>query len=373
MTADNDASESLATQVRDAFAAGSALRIVGSDSKFRLGRPVAGAPLDVTAHRGIVAYEPSELVVTARAGTPLAEVEAVLAESGQMFSFEPPHLGETATLGGMMACGLSGPRRPHSCASRDSTLGMKMINGRGDILQFGGQVMKNVAGYDVSRLMVGAQGTLGVLLDVSLKVLPQPAHEATLRIEMDAAAALETMSLLVNEALPLSAACHLPAIQFPAQLYLRLSGARAAVVEATSFIQQELSAFPKPEVIEDPEQVTSFWRDLRERRLDFFDKADSRVLWRLSVPPATPAFSADSLPGECLIDWAGAQRWLKTSASIDVVQSAALAMGGHASRFDTEGVLLSPLNPALAKIHQRVKQAFDPKGILNPGRLYEGL
>jgi glycolate oxidase FAD binding subunit len=378
-----DAGDSLAEQVQDAFHTETPLRIVGGGSKSSLGRPVSGALLEVTAHRGIVDYEPTELVITARAGTPLLELEAPLAESGQMLSFEPPHLGESATVGGTLACGLSGPRRPHTCAARDSTLGVKMINGRGEILQFGGQVMKNVAGYDVSRLMVGAQGTLGVLLDVSLKVLPRPACERSVFIEMSDVVAIDVMTWLTGKALPLSAACHLPATaDRPGQLCLRLSGAEAAVDACIQLIRHEQAGFPVEVLAADDERAHQFWRDLRERRLDFFENhqmEEAHSLWRVSLPPATPVFwgkrrdkeRSDELPGSCLIDWAGTQRWLKTSASVETVQGVIKNKGGYATLMTPEAALLPPLNPALAALHLRLKQAFDPKGIFNPGRLYE--
>jgi len=309
-------------------------------------------------------------VITARAGTPRTERDNARAERGQMLPFEPPHLGDAATLGGTIACGLSGPRRPSAGAARDFMLGVRMINGQGEVLKFGGQVMKNVAGYDVSRLMVGAQGTLGVLLEASLKVLPRPVCEKSLLVEMDAVAAIETMTHLVNASLPLSAACHLPTTsQQPAQLYLRLSGAQEAVVAAVTRIQKELADFSIMEQQDDEANI--FWQDLRERRLPFF--TDAHALWRLSVPPATPVFDEATLLGDCLLDWSGAQRWLKTDASIDVVQTAAQKMGGHATLFNEQDAIFAPLSPALEKIHRQVKAAFDPAGILNPGRLYEGL
>lgn len=391
MLASNDASEPLANRVREAFDAETALRIAGSDSKSRLGRVVDGELLDVSAHRGIVEYQPTELVITARAGTPLAELEATLAKSGQMLSFEPPHLGESATLGGTIACGLSGPRRPHTCSTRDSTLGVKMINGRGEILRFGGQVMKNVAGYDVSRLMVGAQGTLGVLLDISLKVLPLPACERTVLIEMGAVIAIEVMAWLAGKALPLSAACHIPATaDRPARLCLRFSGATAAVDAAMAYLRREQSDFSIELLEINDERATQLWQDLRERRLGFFDDAQfeqDQSLWRLSLPPATPVFWCekgrdikheqrkqprdDAFTAECLLDWAGAQRWLKTAASAEAVHEVARRHGGHAILLGAQTATPSPLSPGLSSVHQRLKQAFDPKGILNPGRLYE--
>jgi len=374
-----DVSNDLAAQVQQAFAEKQALCIAGSGSKLPLGRAVSAQPLDVTAHQGIVEYMPTELVITARAGTSLQALESVLAESGQMLPFEPPHLGEGATLGGTIACGLSGPRRPYAGAARDFTLGARIINGRGEVLSFGGQVMKNVAGYDASRLMVGAQGTLGVLLEISLKVLPRPACEHTLVVDMDAATAIATMTRLANVALPLTAACHLPATsQQAGQLCLRLSGAKEAVMAAVAFIQEQIQKLLQKEqqtlsVTEKKnhdEQASMFWQDLRERRLPFFSDADT--LWRLSLPPATPVLT-EILPGECLLDWGGAQRWLKTEASADTVQAAAQKMGGHAAQLNQEGTVLAPLDSVLKKIHQQVKTAFDPRGILNPGRLYEEL
>ncbi len=375
--ASNDVSALLAEQVCEAFDVSTALRIVAGSSKLQLGRAVKAEALDVSAHRGIVEYQSTELVVTARAGTPLRELQALLAESGQMLPFEPPHLGEAATLGGTIACGLSGPRRPYAGAARDFTLGVKMINGRGEVLQFGGQVMKNVAGYDVSRLMVGAQGTLGVLLDISLKVLPLPACEHSVFIEMDDGVAIEVMSWLARTPLPLSAACHVPETsERAAQLCLRLSGAEVAVQAGIDFIRREQPGFAIE--VPDDERAHRFWRNLRERQLTFFGEnqwADVESVWRLSLPSATPLFYGEAhdeeLPGICLIDWAGAQRWLKTDASAQTVHAAVARLGGHASLMTASGTTQPPLSPGLASLHQRLKQAFDPKSILNPGRLYE--
>lgn len=384
--AGNDVSELIAEQVRDAFNSETALRIAGGGSKSQLGRAVGGETLDVFTHRGIIEYEPTELVVTARAGTPLLELEATLAESGQMLSFEPPHLGESATLGGTIACGLSGPRRPHTCSARDATLGVKMINGRGEILKFGGQVMKNVAGYDVSRLMVGAQGTLGVLLDVSLKVLPLPACERSVFIEMSDVVAIDVMNWLSGRVLPVSAACHLPATAENAgQLCLRLSGAETAVDACIKLIRNEQAGFPIEISAAGDGRAHRFWQDLRERRLDFFDSFgndhldEGQSFWRLSLPPATPVFwgkrqdkkRSDELPGSCLIDWAGAQRWLKTNATAETVHDVIKRKGGYATLITPQATILPPLSSELAAMHCRLKQAFDPKGILNAGRMYE--
>jgi len=368
---DIDCSKELAEQVRRAFDEDTPLCITGGGSKISEGRLVEGRPLSVLGHHGIIDHAPSELVITARAGTPLADIESRLAETNQMLAFEPPYLdGQVdrqvdthegaATIGGTIACGLSGPRRPYTGAARDVMLGARIINGRGEILSFGGQVMKNVAGYDVSRLMVGAQGTLGILLDVSLKVLPMPECEKTLCLEMSEEDAIQAMNHWAGQPVPLSAACYVPQEtnhQKRGQLYLRLSGVESALNAAAEKIGGD-----------EVSQGQQFWLDLRERKLEFFNQRDS--LWRLSLPPASPALT---FPGSCLIDWGGAQRWLKTQASVEDVQSAAANLGGHATLHHSEGAQFSPLSSGLRALHQRLKETFDPKNILNPGRLYEGL
>ncbi len=353
VAADADRTEGLREAVARAFADDTPLRIVGGDSKAFFGRRATGQALDVSGHRGTVAYEPSELVLTARAGTPLTEVETLLAGERQMLPFEPPHFGPGATLGGTIACGLSGPRRPYAGAARDFVLGVQVVNGRGEVLRFGGQVMKNVAGYDVSRLMVGALGTLGVLLEVSVKVLPAPAREVTLVLEADAPSAIETMNRLAGRPLPLTAACHAEG-----RLYLRLSGSESGVEAARSALGGETAD-------------GGFWETLREQQLPFF--AGEGPLWRLSVPPTTPPLD---LPGPMLLDWGGAQRWSRTDAGEARVRQVAGSAGGHATLFrggHRDADVFHPLAPSLAALHRRLKAAFDPAGVLNPGRLYAGL
>lgn len=340
--------------VRSAAANATPLRIVGSGSKAFYGRSTQGRPLQLGAHRGIVDYQPGELVITARVGTPLAEIAAALAEHNQMLGFEPPHFGTAATLGGTLACGLSGPRRPYAGAARDFVLGMKIINGNGDLLSCGGQVMKNVAGYDVSRLMVGALGTLGVLLETSLKVLPRPAEELTVAREAETDEAIRTMNEWAGRALPLSACAY-----DGMRLYTRLSGTATALRAARLKLGGEL--------IEDG---ADFWTSVRELRHGFF--SSDAPLWRLSVPPAAAPID---LPGQWFIDWGGAQRWLRSSASDDDIRAAAARAGGHATLFrggDRDAVF-QPLAPPLLAVQQRLKQCFDPHGILNPGRLYAEL
>ena len=352
---DNDISQSLCERVQEASETRTSLAIRGGSTKAFYGRTIRGEPLEVAGHRGIISYEPSELVITARAGTPLSQIQEVLAERGQMLPFEPPAFGDNATLGGTVACGLSGPRRPYAGACRDFVLGMTLLNGRGEILKFGGQVMKNVAGYDLSRLNTGALGTLGVILEISLKVLPLPAGEATRVLDMTAAQAIESVNRWAGRPLPLSAAAH-----DGRQLLVRLSGAASAVAAAAGEIGGE-------EMVEGPQ----FWKALAEQHLSFFDGGTS--LWRLAVAPATPPLD---LPGEQLVDWGGALRWLKSDASPDTIRAVAGQAGGHATMFrggDREGEVFQPLDPVLARLHRNLKASFDPKGILNPGRFYSDL
>lgn len=347
MNQTNDISKQLADAVKAAAEKHARLTIAGSGSKRFYAGDIEGETLDVTGHRGIVTYEPTELIVTARAGTPLSELEAALADKGQMLAFEPPWFGAGATLGGTIACGFSGPRRPYAGAARDFVLGTRIINGKGEILHFGGEVMKNVAGYDVSRLMVGALGSLGVLLEVSLKVLPKPAREVTLCFEMSADKGISIMNALGAQPLPLSATCHAGET-----LYIRLSGTELGVQAART----KLGGQPM-------DKSGDFWRDIREHQHEFFQ--DDAPLWRLSVPPATPPIN---LPGQWLLDWGGAQRWLKSVAPAKEIRQKAESVGGHATLFrpaKKNGAQFHPLSPKLVELHQNLKRAFDPAGILN--------
>jgi len=353
----SDQTDALAAEVEQALASGEALQIVGAGTKSFYGRATRGRPLEAGKHTGIVAYEPSELVITARTGTPLEAVETLLADHGQMLAFEPPWFGEAATIGGTVACNFSGPRRPYAGSARDFVLGTRVINGRGEVLRFGGEVMKNVAGYDVSRLMTGALGTLGVLLEVSLKVLPAPERESTRCLEVDAGRGVRMMNELAGRPLPLSGAAWVDG-----RMYVRLSGSDAGVASATAEIGgDELSA---------PES-RRFWTDLGEQRLPYF--CGDRPLWRLSVPPATDVMAID---GDWLVDWGGAQRWVRTVAAPDQVRRNATDAGGHATAFrggDRAGDIFHPLEGAMLALHQRIKTAMDPQGIFNPGRMYAGL
>ncbi|WP_053158081.1 glycolate oxidase subunit GlcE [Pseudomonas sp. Pf153] len=349
---DMDDSAALLEQVNQALQNATPLRIQGSNSKAFLGRSVAGEVLDTRSHRGIVSYDPTELVITARCGTPLAHVSEVLDAAQQMLPCEPPSFGEDATVGGMIACGLSGPRRPWSGSVRDFVLGTRVITGQGKHLRFGGEVLKNVAGYDLSRLMAGSYGSLGVVTEVSLKVLPKPRQALSISLEMDSDRALLRLAEWGQQPLPISAACH-----DGQRLHLRLEGGEGSVAAAHDRLGGELLD-------------ASYWQDLNEHRLDFFD--ESQPLWRLSLPQNAPPLS---LPGVQLIDWAGAQRWLKSDAEVPLIRAVVEAVGGHATCY-SHGLIDSPFQPlpdALMRYHQNLKQQLDPRGLFNPGRLYAEL
>lgn len=334
------------------------LLLRGGGSKDWYGQHVVGDVFDTRAYAGVLDYEPTELVITARCGTPLAELEALLAQNGQMLAFEPPRFGAASTIGGVVASGLSGPRRAAAGALRDFVLGAQLMDGRGELLSFGGQVMKNVAGYDVSRLLAGSLGTLGLITQVSLKVLPVPFREATIRFEMDEIAALRHMNEWAGQPLPISASCWQDGA-----LTLRLSGAQAAVKAALTQLGGDALA-----------NGEAFWSALRDQQREFF--AGPGELWRLSVPSAA---SALVMRGEQLIEWGGAQRWLRVERGVaEDIRRVAAAAGGHATRYrsahaDASGAgegAFHPLAPAVARIHERLKAAFDPAGIFNRGRMY---
>ncbi len=345
--------ESFQYTLRDAAATGTPLSIRAGGSKSFYGRPAAGTECSVAEYTGIIDYSPTELVISARAGTTLAELESALAKENQMLPFEPPHFGPGATLGGTIACGFSGPRRPYAGSARDYVLGITCLNGRGESLRFGGQVMKNVAGYDISRTLTGSLGTLAVLLDITLKVLPRPETELTLYREASPEQALQLLNTWAGQPLPLSGGCFTGG-----QLMVRLSGFEQGVKVAAERLGGDEMA-----------TADNFWQAMREHRHPFFQ--DDRPLWRLSLPPAAVL----TLEADTLIDWGGAQRWLNTDLPAPTLRDAAVRAGGYATCFrggNREDVF-HPLDPALMALHQRLKTSFDPAGILNPGRMYSGL
>ncbi len=348
----------LQEQLLQARENGRKLNIVGGGSKSFMGRqadPEADT-LNVGDHTGVVEYHPVELVLTVRAGTTLADIEATLAEHGQTLHFEPPRLGAGATIGGTLACNLSGPARPWAGSVRDQVLGIRLLNGKGEHLRFGGQVMKNVAGYDVSRLQAGALGTLGLITEISLKVMPKPAATMTLVQEMGADEVLHYMNSRAAEPKPITGACWVDG-----KVYLRLAGARSAV-EATA-------GKWSGDVLE---QGDEFWQQLQDMQHPFFSDTDT-PLWRFSVGSTA---AQPQLEGDWLIDWAGAQRWYRGEAELPAMETLAVAAGGQVSLFrggDRSGEVMQRQPEALKAIQQRIKNAFDPDHIFNPGRLYSWL
>jgi len=347
----------LAERVRAAAATRTPLQIKGGGTKAFYGEAPAGTPLDVTGLRGVVAYAPTELVVTARCGTPLAEVEAVLAAERQMLAFEPPHFGAAATVGGTVAAGLAGPRRANAGGVRDFLLGATLLDGRGELLRFGGPVMKNVAGYDVARALAGSLGILGVIADVTLKVAPLPRAQTTLRFDGDQTATIARLNRWAGQPLPISASAW-----SDGALHLRLSGAEPALEAAARTLGGDAI---------DARAAEALWNGLREQTAPFF--AGPAPLWRLSVPSAAPALE---LAGPQLIEWGGAQRWLRSDAPAATIRARAAALGGHATLFrggDRTAGVFAPLAKPIAAIHKRLKDAFDPQRLFNPGRMYPDL
>lgn len=361
MNTPTDAIHDFAVRIRDAR---QPLRFTGHGSKDFYGGALQGEPLSTLALNGVTAYEPSELFISVLAGTPVFDVEALLAQHRQRFAFEPPRFGGKGTVGGMVAAGLSGPARAALGSVRDHLLGAVMINGAGELLSFGGTVMKNVAGFDVSRVLAGSMGQLGLIAEVTLKVMPLPAAVVTLRFEFEQTPAMKAMNRWGGEPLPIEASAW-----WDGALLLRLAGAQAAVEAAT----QKLGGDVIP-----PEMAGAFWLGLRDQSDEFFVGAERAVaggarLWRLSLPSTAPELK---LHGEQLIDWGGAQRWVVTPMEPAAVREAAAAVGGHATLFramDKSPGAFAPLSAPLAAIHRRLKASFDPNGIFNPGRLYADL
>jgi glycolate oxidase FAD binding subunit len=351
MSKDRDCTQSLQTAVMDAAHDARPLQLVGQDSKGFYGREPSGERLSLADHRGIISYEPTELVITARSGTPLQAIEDALLEQGQMLPFDPPHFGGKGTIGGAIAAGLSGPRRPWGGAPRDLLLGIKLLDGQGQILGFGGQVMKNVAGYDLSRLMAGAMGTLGILLEVSIKVLPKPPREHTLCFSADPAAAWRLMHKMLIEGIPITAT------------YSLGDDHRVRVACTPQRLQHIQTRYG----LKISEHQADFWRNLRDQDHDFFKHQDP--LWRLSLPPAADL----DIAGPMLYEWSGGLRWLVTRRPAEEIRSLVEKQAGHAMLFrngDRSREIFHPLHPRIAEIQKKLKQVFDPVGIFNPGRHY---
>jgi glycolate oxidase FAD binding subunit len=369
MTTSNPWLEQATAQIAQANSSKTPLRIQGHGSKSFYGEPANEnhALLSTLDYSGVVEYDPTELVVVVKSGTPIHDLEKTLVESRQMLAFEPPRFAGKGTVGGMVATGLSGPRRMSAGAVKDFVLGMTVLDPQATPLRYGGTVMKNVAGYDLARLHTGALGTLGLIVDVSLKVLPLPPAEETIVFDATAQQSLAWANEWGGKPLPISATCWLDG-----SFHVRLSGAVAAVKSAKEKLGG--TALGQPEANE-------FWQSLRDQAHGFFQlapKESDQCLWRLSVPGTTPDFAEIEAP-QC-IEWGGALRWVKTNAPAERLRAIAAKAGGHATLFrshspeirDAHSAFTQP-SPAIMKIHQRLKQELDPNRIFNPGRLYAGL
>ena len=364
MKADLKQLDILREQIRSASASRTPLRIRGNGTKDFYGRQPSGAILDTRIHAGIVEYDAPELVLIAKCGTDLDEIEQTLGAKGQSLAFEPPRYGRgtSATIGGVIASGLAGPRRVSVGSVRDFVLGVELMSNEGELLRFGGKVMKNVAGYDVSRLLPGSMGSLGLITEVALKVLPLPAHEATRSFPMTQSEAIRTINTWAAQPHPIAASCW-----YDGQLHVRLMGARSAVDASVRKLGGE-----------GPGDADSLWSALRDHTHAFFALEEEDRLWRLAVPPLTPPLLFEGTSQ--LIEWHGGQRWIKVPATRpdvnEEIRSRAIAAGGHATQFrtrDRTGLVFTEPTHALVTIHRRLKQTFDPEGIFCPGRLYPWL
>ena len=362
MIIDNDITTELQAQLKQAINNQEPLFIHGGKSKLFYGNTVDATPLNISKHTGVINYEPSELCITVRAGTKLSELEALLTKNNQILTFEPPHYLfnelETATIGGAIATGISGPRRAFTGSVRDAILGVNIINGVGEVANFGGEVMKNVAGYDLSRMMVRSQGTLGVILNVSLRLLPKPEQDMTLRFKATQSEALEYFHTLRKQLLPISATTWLDG-----KVTIRLSASENVLQACKQKVRGD-------EVFD----ADDFWQSIRDHSHAFFH--DDKPLWRFSVPPATG--ETTQLDGAQLLEWNGAQRWVHSHAPANIIRDIAKSQKGYATLFnnaaDNEGTDRFPkLEPALFALHKQLKNQMDPQGIFNPGRIYKGL
>ncbi len=346
--------EIIRTTVLNAYQSQQPLVIQAGNSKEFYGRRIHGAPVSIKNHIGITEYEPSELFITANSGTLLSTIEQTIASENQILPFEPPHFATSATLGGIVATGLSGPRRINSGAVRDCMLGCEIINGKGEYLRFGGKVMKNVAGYDVSRLMCGANGTLGILMSITLRLLPKSKCEQTIVQNIALPDAIDAMNKLASSNYPITATFY-----HENKLYIRLTGHTSTVSKCIQQIGGE--------VIDDGDK---FWHDVKEQRHSFF--SSNSPLWRISVPPNTKKLN---IPGDCAMEWHGALRWYTTDENSETIRNIVSEARGHACLFkgNTQNEVFHPISKHSFNIHKNLKNAFDPKNILNFEKMYVGL
>ena len=359
---DNDISLALQNSVKDAISNNSSLYVHGGNSKLFFGNTVVNAtPLDVSKHTGVISYDPTELCITVRAGTLLSDIEEILNTENQILPFEPPQYSTKSTIGGALATGISGPRRSYTGSVRDAILGVKIINGEGEIVSFGGQVMKNVAGYDLSRMMVRSQGTLGIILEVSIRLLPKPKNEITISIEGPQSFALDYFQSIRAQHLPVTASAW-----FDNQAFIRLSGSQKSI----DYHQKKLTNEMKAKTIENS---TQFWSDIRDHKHQFFRLTD-KPLWRFSLPPSSEEIK--QINDNQFIEWGGAQRWVKTNTPANIVNNSAKSRKGYATIFqgnNPEIPCFPKLDENLMKLHKQLKRNMDPHGIFNPGRIYSSL
>ena len=379
MKAANPIIEAFREQILNAASNKTKLSIEGGGTKSWYGNPNSHAKLDTRTYSGILEYQPEELVITACAGTPLKEIVATLKEKNQALAFEPPHFGEHATFGGAIAAGLAGPGRISVGNFRDFVLGARILDGKGQALSFGGQVMKNVAGYDVSRLMPGSMGTLSLLLEASVKVLPKPAATATLRCHISQEKALRTLNEWAGQPLPLSASCWIGNATSEGQLTIRLAGAAAAIKAAVPLMSSLVNA---SEV--DPQSAEAFWNELREHQLPVFENLPTdQTLYRLALPAACGPLTIPGADNEIVLEWHGQQRWIKAPGdeiTFNLIKKLVSSHGGHATRFK-QGASVNPAfqrftllseqahSKALELVQERLRSAFDPAGVFATKRL----
>lgn len=365
-------------QIIEAGKRNQVLSIQGGNTKSWYGNPNQAAILSTSSYHGILDYQPEELVITACAGTPIAEIESALAKNNQILPFEPPHFGQDATFGGIIAAGLAGPARISAGNLRDFVLGTRLMDGRGEDLSFGGKVMKNVAGYDVSRLIPGSLGTLALLLEASVKVLPKPAATASLRCIITDAKALTILNEWAGQPLPLNASAWISQVNGTGELTIRVAGAKAAVTSASQKMRDQLGAS-----VLDPQEADLFWLNLREQRLSWFKNMPSNyALWRLSLPANCPTLDipADCLP-EIIMEWHGQERWVQGPANALLskqLRELAMQHGGHMTCFRSSGsesferftrLDSNPLTSGLEVVQKRLRHSFDPFGVFTTGRL----